>query len=290
MLSVKIPPISSEKYSQSVITQALKFFIDNLATLHLSNDIYPITSCEDINTKYNIPTTTYKFILTPYGVSYGLTYGKRGTEIYTGYECSIDPRFINSGFKLITCEYTYSANYPMMTLMSMDFENNKCAGFLAYDTAFPAYFYHNAITPTAKCVYVNSDDTVYGSYASHESFILFTRLKPLSLGDGDKYVIMFRDIQNLHVYDNPNKDIYIIDNSCAASTLVNAPPIEFIDKKQTNSHACGNSVAVDNFLYQNKWYSEDIFYIENVDHDQPITANGKYYIPLGLGLFLLARR
>lgn len=278
MLKIVSPSYKINK-PYNITMDFMKCFIENLADMTIGSNTHVITSYADMNEKYDFATSTVlKFPSSNSGFYYG------ANSSYNGYECSLNPLFIDSGFKLITSNHaTYGSGYQhAIAFANVDVENLRLGGIESqlHIASLMRADVSTTDFSTLTCKLYNSENTIFGSCGFTDSYILFTRLKPFNLADGTLHVIMFRAL------NNTNKDVYIMTNSVRAVPHDYVPPVWKYDARLAILAKDYSRVFIDDFILMNKWYSEDICTISGIDYDAITTINGDQYYPLGMGLFL----
>ena len=258
----------------------LRDFITKFSTYKLANNTSVITGYRDIqgmtSGRYNCPS--------PSSINLDATVNQYTTNI----ECDINPLFINSGYKLILSD---SFGNPKIFLSNMDHANKQFGGITNDSTNNPFYVLNNAIANTdINYTYklYSSPNTVYFSFINQYRYMVFTKLLPLNPADGVKYLII-ASTQTGDI-NTPNEILFIDDTMYSASNIS-------YKAKYTMQYAYNynlfnlskDDVTLYNYVYDYKWYSEDIFNIYDVSFDIPTLLNGEWFFPLGGGLYLLVK-
>jgi len=268
-------PVFDKDYNTA--GQYFRKFIESFSTYTIGDNIPVITSYRDIT---EMPIGSYRYECPTPSQYMDASVNANSVNI----ECTINPLFINSGFKLIL---STSFGSPKIFLSNMD-HTNRSYGGIAIDSNGSMFFvFNNAIADTDRLysfILYSSENTAYFSFVNQYRYMLFTRLTPIDQADGYKYMII---ATNQTGAIGVTSDILFIDNTIGSfsNTITKAvanKPYRYNFGSIDNG---ADTIDAYNFIYD-KWYSEDIFYIDGIGFDGATVLNGKNYFPLGNNLYL----
>ena len=246
---------------------------------------------EDGNTIY--PIQQYYRILERYGeTTLGSIYDKNITysssgSICDGYEAVINNIFLDESLKFDSAAYI-GANFNLCYagIARFDFDAKRFNGFSPANGLCAGMIFNPIpIDINVTCKFFSSNDTVFGSLISQDSYLLFTKLEDIESGRY-KYIVMTRSLNKPSGDSIPTAPILIIDNTIKSYLNADAYPIHTISSNLTDGIHDPSRVYADNFVFRNKWRSNDIYIVSGTTANNPIAIDGDLYYPLGFGLFL----
>lgn len=275
MFEVKYP-----KYIYDTRTSEayLRLLASDFSTYKLSNNTSVITGYRDISEMtsgtYNCPA--------PSSVNLSASVSATSTNI----ECSINPLFINSGYKLILSN---SFGNMKIFFANMDHTNKTFGAITNIANNNPFYIFNGSISDSVAdrsytFKFYASGDTAYFSFMNQYRYVIFTRLKPIDPNDDYRYLI----IANSHVSETG--ELLFIDNGIPSANNCSYKA-RFVKSYAFNYNisTSADTIRLYNYVYDYKWYSEDIFNIYDMSFDTPTVINGELFFPIGGGLYLLVK-
>lgn len=209
----------------------------------------------------------------------------------THVEFDINPLFINSGYKLVISNIydgsarlffanTDHANHEFGSIVR---ENSNGILFMLTAPSIDL----NARSYTAQ--FYSSPSTFMLSFINQYRYLIFTKLLPIDQEDGDKYLIIMSS-QTREAAIDTYGDINIIDNTLDSFSNKSVRAIQTLSYAYNyNSGSVPNKINLYNYIYGDRWYSNDIYYIYDYAFDAPTLLNGNRFFPLGNNLYLLLR-
>ena len=293
MLRIVKPEITSEKPSD--IWMAINdCFFNNLYSMLIkdnnNNNMRCITSRTNVIDRYHLSTSTTTGFVTYPSHNCQYMYGNSSGTILNGYVCDINSEFINNNFKLLSTNYEYNpyGRRFVMTIATVDTTNYVSYGFTSdyMNASFLYEGYSDTAFKDATCKFYNSDDTAYAAIGDLSNFIIFAKLKPINPSDDPLYVILMSVMNFSSSQNNINRRIYLLNKYTAFPNMVGMEPSYSITSSMSNV-ARSDTIVREKFVYNNRWYSDDIYIIRNtIDTYNTTAIEGVQYTPLGHGLFL----
>jgi hypothetical protein len=282
MFSVEKAKITTE-VNRTAFTEIIGHYLSRLSLLYLLDEdgknIYPIQQ--------------YYRILERYGeITLGSIYGRNivyraSGSICDGYEAVINNIFLDESLKFDSAAYI-GANFNLCYagIARFDFDAKRFNGLLSSDGLCAGMIFDPIpIDTNVSCKFFSSNDTVFGSLISQDSYLLFTKLEDIESGQY-KYIVMTRPLNKLTRDSIPTAPIFIIDNTIKSYLNVDAYPLDTISSNLNDGVHDPSRIYVDNFVFRNRWRSNDIYIISGTTANNPIAIDGDLYYPLGFGLFL----
>jgi hypothetical protein len=209
----------------------------------------------------------------------------------THVEFGINPLFINSGYKLVVSNiYDGSArvffantDHANRTFGSIVRENSDGIVFMLLAPSM------NLDARSHTVQFYSSPSTFMLSFINQYRYLIFTKLLPIDQEDDDKYLIIMSS-QTSNASIDTYGDINIIDNTLDSFSDRSARAIQTLSYAYNyNSGSIPNKINLYNYIYGDRWYSNDIYYIYDYAFDAPTLLNGNRFFPLGNNLYLLLR-
>lgn len=270
-------------------------FISEITSLTLLINDAPtsvITSAGTFINTYQLSNTSK--LLKAGSESYGFTYGTTSSAKYDG--CVIQPSqlFIDTNYALLSTNYStgykaaLSSHYFGMTFAAVDIDNNNGYGFgtAEQNSKQNALIFNKSIVTDMTNAVIhtyNTDDTAFISVYDTSNYIIFAKLKPIDPADGLLYVIITR-IQN-----RDDKAVYFISKDQTYTGTPFAEPMYVISSGLQITDVISDEIVKDKFVYDDKWYSDNLYVVNNVSDDHVTVIDGEQYIPLGYNLFLKSK-
>ena len=292
MLKVTRPIVTSEIIYDKWMS-FVNAFITAMSELHIKqNDAYLyISSAENTFVDhYQLESAIY---LKPTSTSstIGFEYGLDANTCNTGDGCviSILPTFLDTNLQILSTNrfYTDQIQYGL-GFSTVDIANGYGYGFSPKTSTLD----QNALSfimpsdtnmDDVVCLSYNNDDTAFISIYDYTNYMIFTRLKPIDPNDDPLYAIITR-IQN-----HPNKAIYIITKDQTYEGEPFMEPLSIISSDLHIANKESNDVTIDKFIFDDRWYSDDLYVINYIESDHITILDGAQYVPLGFNLFLRAK-
>lgn len=290
MIEISTPIITSEPRFDNWMgfTDA---FINAMCGLHITvNDEphYIVTTSDTFINDYHLESIVL-LIPSTSQPSYGFRYGVGQYETYDGAVIGISALFLNPNiFLLSTNRLVDNSVHNGFGFGTVDIANAHSYGFSPKTSQLNlnALSYISDQTTDMRIATIHTycnNDTAFISIYDSTNYIIFTRLKPISQEDEPLYAIITR-IQN-----HPDKAIYIITKDQYEADTPFMEPLSIISSDLHIADKTSNDITINKFVFNNRWYSDDLYVVNYVNADNITILGGSQYVPLGFNLFLRAK-